>query len=116
MQSTRKRGPRPERAVEETGSFIPPSALVIGCRLRANLEEATQMTFYQMYFKDETDRIALGEDMECADDSAALRNARAALRHRDYPVVEVWDHEKRVGRAKRFDWIAPASRLPEHRI
>ena len=41
-------------------------------------------------------------------------SARAALRHRDYPAVEVWDHAKRVGRAKRFDWIAPANRSSEH--
>ena len=70
------------------------------------------MTLYQMYFVDEANRIALGEDVECADDSAALRSARAALRHRDYPAVEVWDHAKRVGRAKRFDWIAPATDHP----
>jgi hypothetical protein len=72
------------------------------------------MTLYQMYFVDEANRIALGEDVECIDDSAALRNARAALRHRDYPAGEVWDHAKRIGRAKRFDWIAPANRSSEH--
>ncbi|MBV8766053.1 MAG: hypothetical protein JOZ66_14170 [Hyphomicrobiales bacterium] len=71
------------------------------------------MTLYQMYFVDETNRIALGEDMECTDDGAALRSARAALRHRDYPAVEVWHQAKKVGRAKRFDWIEPATRLPE---
>jgi hypothetical protein len=79
-----------------------------------HLEEVITMTLYQMYFVDEANRIAVGEDVECADDSAALRSARAALRHRDFPAVEVWDHAKRVGRAKRFDWIAPASRSSEH--
>jgi hypothetical protein len=78
-----------------------------------HLEEVITMTLYQMYFVDETNRIAIGEDVECTDDSAALRNARAALRHRDYPAVEVWDHTKWVGRAKRFDWITPARRASE---
>jgi hypothetical protein len=109
--------PTPMRAVDESGNRRLAAAALLACRgCTRDLEEVVRMTLYQMYFVDETDRIVLGEDVECVDDGAALRSARAALRHRDYPAVEVWDHAKRVGRAKRFDWIAPAWRSPEHRV
>jgi hypothetical protein len=53
------------------------------------------MPSYRFYFMTENDRIARGQNVECADDEEALRRART-LNHAN--AVEVWEGSRTVGR------------------
>jgi hypothetical protein len=73
------------------------------------------MPLYHIYFVDETGRIMVGEDHECHDDASAVRVARTTLRQSDYPLAEIWDHDKRVGTARHFSWVDPHAKRSEPR-
>ncbi|MDO9486749.1 MAG: hypothetical protein Q7J32_00105 [Sphingomonadaceae bacterium] len=55
------------------------------------------MPEYRLYFLNEGDRIIRAEDLDCADDDAAVA-AALALDHA--AVVEIWNRQRLVTRVK----------------
>lgn len=53
------------------------------------------MASYRFYFMTASDRIARGQDIDCADDEDALARARS-LHHAH--AVEIWQERRKVGR------------------
>lgn len=55
------------------------------------------MAHYRIYFLNGAGRIAAAENIEAADDAAALEHARAAFAGQDrYPGFELWQGERQL--------------------
>ncbi len=57
---------------------------------------------YRCYFTDESDRIRSFEQIECADDAAAVLKVHELLATSKYNVAELWQGERLVGK-----WATP---------
>jgi len=55
------------------------------------------------HFLDAADHVATTESIACATDAQAQVRADGLLAASDYPAIEVWDHGRRVYRARKVD-------------
>jgi hypothetical protein len=53
--------------------------------------------FYRFYIIDDHGRIISGEDLECASDEKAIDCGWDMLSFGDYPRIEVWVRDARIG-------------------
>jgi hypothetical protein len=61
------------------------------------------MHSYRCYFLDAADHVATTEFIACATNVQAQVRADGLLAASDYPGIEVWDHGRRVYRARKVD-------------
>jgi hypothetical protein len=75
------------------------------------------MHSYRCYFLDAADHAAATEFIACATDVQAQVRADGLLAASGYPGIEVWDHGRRVYRARKVDAAGePRSVAPEARL
>jgi hypothetical protein len=61
--------------------------------------------FYRFYSIDIGGRIALAEDHECENDTAALALGKNLLSGRRCPTIEVWLERARIGVIENRSWL-----------
>jgi hypothetical protein len=62
------------------------------------IEQEKKMTCYRCHLMDAQDRTRALEDLDCADDAAALLEAERLLAAWGYHAVELWRQERLVGK------------------
>ena len=63
---------------------------------------------YRCYFMDQSDRIRSFEQIECADDAAAVLKVHELLATSNYNIAELWQGKRLVGK-----WAPPVAKAAQ---
>jgi len=58
------------------------------------------MTAYRCYLLDDDEKIKKSEIIECLTDAAALEEAVRKFVSDGYPIIEIWEKERRIGKVR----------------